>query len=457
MSKQNFGFGPLGVNATTERPDTVDIDGFDAQTWFKNASGPGKKDGTTINASWLNHIVGNLVHLCRASGIAFSNSHGSDHFLYDAVMSIIKKIVDFGRAKEGDFVRYIDGKFVATTAKLDSLADVNSSRAAREGELLTFKNGKWVASAANEIEGAATTEFVAEAIAAERAARELWQGGEASAREGADTALAAGKLSKTDVVANLSTNDATKALAASQGVVLASGVQSALDNAAAALDAANAITDDALLKVDVVDDLTTGGAGKALSAAQGVALKALVDAISAGALSAAALASAPFGAPESVAAGATVDLGAATSVTVEITGSGSTISSFGTTGASLLRFVTFAAANTLQHGASLMLPGAANITTAAGDCLIAISDASDAWRVLSYVKANGTPIVLSSQAEAEAGTEATKPMTALRVAQAITARAPALTNLKWKGADFTVSTAAPSGGANGDFWFQREA
>ena len=31
------------------------------------------------------------------------------------------------------------------------------------------------------------------------------------------------------------------------------------------------------------------------------------------------------------------------------------------------------------------------------------------------------------------------------------------TNLKWQGAGFTVSTAAPSGGADGDFWFRREA
>lgn len=456
MSKK-FGFGPLGLNATTERPETVDVDGFDAQTWFKNATGPGKKDGTAINASWLNHIVGNLVHVCKASGITFSNSHGSDHFLYDAVMAIIKKIVDFGRAKEGDFVRYIDGRFVATTAKLASLADVNPRRAPRDGELLTFKDGLWVPAAANEIEGAATTEFVADAVAAERAARELWQSDESDTREAADTALASGKLNKSDVVANLATNDDTKALAASQGVVLAAGVASAASAASDAQDAADAITLAALLKADVIDDVTTGGADKPLSAAQGVALKALIDGISSGALSAAALAAAPFGNPENVAAAATVDLGAAASPTVNITGSGETIASFGTTGASLLRFVTFAAANTLQHGASLVLPGAANITTAAGDCLIAISTAADAWKVLSYVKADGTPIVLASQAEAEAGAEATKPMSALRVAQAITARVPAMTNLKWKGADFTVSTAAPSGGADGDFWFQREA
>jgi hypothetical protein len=27
---------------------------------------------------------------------------------------------------------------------------------------------------------------------------------------------------------------------------------------------------------------------------------------------------------------------------------------------------------------------------------------------------------------------------------------------KWKGASYTVSTATPSGGADGDFWFERE-
>lgn len=30
-------------------------------------------------------------------------------------------------------------------------------------------------------------------------------------------------------------------------------------------------------------------------------------------------------------------------------------------------------------------------------------------------------------------------------------------NLKWQGAGYTVSTAAPSGGVDGDFWFQRDA
>jgi hypothetical protein len=61
----------------------------------------------------------------------------------------------------------------------------------------------------------------------------------------------------------------------------------------------------------------------------------------------------------------------------------------------------------------------------------------------------------SSQGQAEAGTDDTTAMTPVRTKDAINALAPLLTNLEWKGASFTVSTLAPSGGADGDFWFER--
>lgn len=31
-----------------------------------------------------------------------------------------------------------------------------------------------------------------------------------------------------------------------------------------------------------------------------------------------------------------------------------------------------------------------------------------------------------------------------------------LTSTRWNGAEYTVSTAAPSGGSDGNFWFQRD-
>lgn len=83
-----YGFGPLSTYTTTTRPG-IDADGFGKQTWFRDATGAGKKDGTIINASWLNHIVGNLSYLCKMANIQFANSHGSDQYLFEAIQQII--------------------------------------------------------------------------------------------------------------------------------------------------------------------------------------------------------------------------------------------------------------------------------------------------------------------------------------------------------------------------------
>lgn len=107
---------------------------------------------------------------------------------------------------------------------------------------------------------------------------------------------------------------------------------------------------------------------------------------------AAGLAAAPFGPFTTLASASTCDLSSIATVGVSITGT-TTITSFGT-GASLLRMVKFTGALTLTHNAtSLILPGGANITTAAGDRLIALSDGSGNWTVISYTKADGTAVV----------------------------------------------------------------
>lgn len=83
-----------------------------------------------------------------------------------------------------------------------------------------------------------------------------------------------------------------------------------------------------------------------------------------------------------LASAATVDIGASNSPFVNITGA-TTITSFGTnyTGA---RFIRFSGVLTLTHNATtLILPGGANITTAAGDACIAVPYASG-WRVVVY-------------------------------------------------------------------------
>jgi hypothetical protein len=63
----------------------------------------------------------------------------------------------------------------------------------------------------------------------------------------------------------------------------------------------------------------------------------------------------------------------------------------------------------------------------------------------------------ASQAQAEAGTDDATAMTPLQTKNAITALAPSLTTLKWMGHNLTISTSAPSGGADGDVWFERQA
>lgn len=93
-------------------------------------------------------------------------------------------------------------------------------------------------------------------------------------------------------------------------------------------------------------------------------------------------------APVDVASAATCDIGAATSQRVNITGT-TTITSLGTS-ASRIRFVTFAGALTLTHNATtLNLPTGANITTAAGDRAIFMSNAAGEWTCLMYLRANG--------------------------------------------------------------------
>jgi hypothetical protein len=93
----------------------------------------------------------------------------------------------------------------------------------------------------------------------------------------------------------------------------------------------------------------------------------------------------------SVASAATADIGASPSVKVQITGT-TTITSFGTK-VHKLRFARFSGALTLTHNATgLILIGAANRVTAAGDVGIYTSDGSGNWRERAYFRADGTPI-----------------------------------------------------------------
>lgn len=90
-----------------------------------------------------------------------------------------------------------------------------------------------------------------------------------------------------------------------------------------------------------------------------------------------------------IASAATTDIGAATGNLVHVTGT-TTITALGTVQAGTRRIVVFDGALTLTHNAtSLILPTAANITTAAGDVAVFVSEGSGNWKCAGYMRASG--------------------------------------------------------------------
>lgn len=102
---------------------------------------------------------------------------------------------------------------------------------------------------------------------------------------------------------------------------------------------------------------------------------------------------APWTTESTVASAATCDILGAQSNFIHISGT-TTITSLGT-GANRFRIVRFSGILTLTHNAtSLILPGAANITTAAGDTMLVVSSNTSNARVVVYQRANGTALVM---------------------------------------------------------------
>jgi hypothetical protein len=95
-----------------------------------------------------------------------------------------------------------------------------------------------------------------------------------------------------------------------------------------------------------------------------------------------------------VTASATTDLSLATGNFIHVGGTPPvTISSFGTLPAGARFVLCFDVAVTLTYNAtSLIIPGATNVTTAAGDCLMLISEGGGNWRVISYFPGGGLPV-----------------------------------------------------------------
>lgn len=134
----------------------------------------------------------------------------------------------------------------------------------------------------------------------------------------------------------------------------------------------NAALDDVAQTFNTVQPLVYGGTGAATAGAA-------ADALSPAAVN--------------VASAATTNIGAAASPNVNITGT-TTITAFDTVASGIKRWVTFTGILTLTHnGTSLILPGAANITTAAGDTALFESEGGGNWRGLAYQKASGTAVV----------------------------------------------------------------
>lgn len=90
-----------------------------------------------------------------------------------------------------------------------------------------------------------------------------------------------------------------------------------------------------------------------------------------------------------LASSATVDLGAALTPVVQITGT-TTITSFGTA-ANTRKWIYFSGACPITYNATSMItPFGVSFTTAAGDCAVVASDANGYWRWLAYLPAAST-------------------------------------------------------------------
>lgn len=88
--------------------------------------------------------------------------------------------------------------------------------------------------------------------------------------------------------------------------------------------------------------------------------------------------------------------------TITITGT-TTITSLGTANSGIVRRLVFTTALQITHNAtSLILPGAANITTAEGDVAEFVSLGSGNWRCLYYTRANALPVMATDKSQCTA-------------------------------------------------------
>ncbi|WP_163470385.1 hypothetical protein, partial [Haemophilus influenzae] len=67
-------FGPQGPNYSTARPPADPKASAGTDTWFKNCSAAGAKDGTFATADFFNVFIGNLRYLVRQAGVTLDDA-----------------------------------------------------------------------------------------------------------------------------------------------------------------------------------------------------------------------------------------------------------------------------------------------------------------------------------------------------------------------------------------------
>lgn len=79
-------FGPQGPNYATTRPPHDPKASAGIDTWFKNCSAAGAKDGTFATADFFNVIIGNLRYLVRTAGVTLDDY--DDTMLWQAIQAL---------------------------------------------------------------------------------------------------------------------------------------------------------------------------------------------------------------------------------------------------------------------------------------------------------------------------------------------------------------------------------